>query len=274
MVNNYIAEIGLNHNGSVNSAKDHIIEARKSGATIAKFQTYFTETRPFKDPSLRQILKDCELSQEEFKEVKSFCDESNINFCSTPFCVDSVDVLENIGCKIFKIASFHMNNFELIDRVLKSRCCETLLISTGISDAKKLALLDSFISNHKPKHIKIVVMHCISQYPIQEKSSLNLVNIPMLAKLNCCDEVGYSDHSLGIEAASYATILGARHIEKHFTIDPSLPGADHAMSASPEVFSQLVKACDDALISLGNNRGDIEYPYEADCKQFIKETVI
>ena len=272
MVINYVAEIGLNHNGNIDLAKKHIAKAKQSGATIAKFQTYFTETRPFRNPDLKSILEQCELSEEQFREIKSFCEQVDISFCSTPFCVNSVDVLDNIGCKIFKIASFHMNNFELIDRVLNSKSCEMLFISTGISNEKKLNALNTFLSENKPANIKIVIMHCISQYPIENKSNLNLINIPMLAQLECCDEVGYSDHSLGIEAATYATILGAKYIEKHFTIDPTLPGADHAMSASPSIFSDLVNSCNDASQSLGTRRGIIEYVFEADCKQFVKDT--
>ena len=107
---NFIAEIGINHLGSVELAKKHIYEAKQSGATIAKFQTYVTEKRVSSDSPIFSILKDCELPFESFVELKSYCDDLKIEFSSTPFCTDSAKFLSNIGCKIVKIASFHLCN--------------------------------------------------------------------------------------------------------------------------------------------------------------------
>lgn len=269
----FIAEIGINHNGSLSLAKDHVLAAKKSGATIAKFQTYFTESRPYKRPELTEILKSCELSIDSFRELSKYCNSLGIKFCSTPFCEKSADLLDEINCEIIKIASFHMNNFELIDKVLKSRSCKTIIISTGLSSLPQINKLNDFIAANNVQNLKIIYLHCVSQYPIQDIKHLNLRNISYLSNLSACSAFGYSDHSLGTTAAAYSVILGSSYIEKHFSVDPNLPGADHSMSASPDTFKKMVEECNNALTSLGNIRSeDRFFNYEIDSLEFQKIT--
>jgi len=264
----FIAEIGLNHNGNLDLALQHILSAKDAGANVAKFQTYFTQTRPFKAESLRGILESCELTKADFTIIKNHCESQGIEFCSTPFCVDSVELLSEIDCEIFKIASFHMNNYTLIQRVINAPSCKRLIISTGLSTLKELEELNLFLhglsSNSLPE---ITILHCISQYP-SPSQDLNLANIHLLQSLFKNFEIGYSDHSIGSFAASYAVMLGAKCIEKHFTVDNSLPGADHAMSASPSVFSDMVTNCLNAKKSIGNYRSDSIFECESSCLQF------
>ena len=270
----YIAEIGLNHNGSMELAKQHIDSAISSGATIAKFQTYFTETRPYKNPSLEKILKNCELKANEFKELKDYCTSAGIQFASSPFCLRSVDVLDEIGCEIYKVPSFHLTNFQLISHILGKKSCQTLIISTGLSSMNEILELDKHLQLLPIEKVKIVLLHCISQYPIKSFNDLNLINIETLKSLESCDFVGLSDHSIGVEAASFSIMLGSTFIEKHFTIDTSLPGADHQMSANPLVFTDMVSMCENAKNSLGTTRDHSFYEVEADCLQFKKSSTI
>ena len=269
----YIAEIGINHNGSIDLAKKHIESAKESGATIAKFQTYKTESRVDFNSPIYEILKKCELSNENFYELKIFCDELDIKFSSTPFCEESAQFLKDIDCKIIKIASFHLRNLKLIKKILNFNNCEMLIISTGVSSSIDLIrvnnLYDSMLNQKLPE---LSFLHCISEYPISNIRNFNLSNIINIKKLTD-KKVGYSDHSIGSLAASYAVALGSEIIEKHFTIDNQIKGADHSMSANPIVFKEMVEKCEEIQLMMGSRRLNKHYLCEEQIVQYRKEDI-
>lgn len=264
----YIAEIGINHLGSLQLAKNHIVAAKKSGATIAKFQTYSTEKRVSTESPIYEILKQCELDFKSFTILKTFCDELGIEFASTPFCEESADFLASIGCKTVKVASFFLSNRHLLSRLFSDERFDRIIVSTGVSSIEQVldanSLYESINFKRQPK---LVFMHCISQYPVKSVADYNLINISYLAEATG-KIVGYSDHSLGSFAPSIAVALGAACIEKHFSVDPQLPGADHAMSASPNTFADMVELCENTLRSLGTKRGSSCYDAERSIIQY------
>ena len=264
----FIAEIGLNHNGSLDLAKRHIESAKSSGADFAKFQTYFTEQRAKPGSPIREILSACEFSIDQFAELKEFCDSLNIGFASTAFCKDSAQLLEDIGCNYIKIASFQIGNKKLIESLSRGNWINELWISTGMSNPSEITAAHKILtSNSSVLSDKFCFMHCVSQYPIKKHSDYSLINIPWLREITG-KGAGYSDHTLGYKAAVVAVALGARLIEKHFTIDNKLNGADHAMSANPEAFSELVIRCQEAETMIGSKTRSESYGCEQDCLQF------
>lgn len=267
----YIAEIGLNHNGSIDLAKKHIELAKESGADIAKFQTYLTETRAKINSPIVDILKQCELSIDDFYELKIFCNDIGIEFASTPFCEKSAEFLNEIECKTIKIASFNIKNVKLINKILNFAYCKKLIISTGVSSSLDLLKVNNFYESKKDKDLpSLSFLHCISEYPISSYSNLNLRNIPFIKNITS-KEVGFSDHSIGPLVPSYAVALGASIVEKHFTIDNNLEGADHSMSANPEVFKEMIKMCNDFSTMLGSRRLNNPYKCEENSIQFCTE---
>lgn len=265
---NFIAEIGINHLGSLDLAKKHVIEAKKCGATIAKFQTYITEKRVSIDSPIYNILKACELGFDDFLELKLFCDDNNIEFSSTPFCAESADFLSEIGCKTVKVASFYLCNLNLLEQLFAESRFTTVLVSTGVSSAADVLAADALYNSiNSPLKPQLIFMHCVSQYPVQNTEDFNLVNIAELARLTG-KRAGYSDHTIGSFAPSIAVALGATYIEKHFTVDASLVGADHAMSADPACFSEMVQVCLRVKTALGSIRGPACFDSELAISQY------
>ena len=263
----FIAEIGINHNGSVSLAKKHIEKAKECGAHIAKFQNYFTETRAKKNSPIKEILSNCELNPDEFNDLKCFCEDIGIEFASTPFCEKSAQLLDDLKCSTIKIASFYLYNEKLISKILNFKSCKQLIVSTGVSSSTQLLSINNLydaIPNNKPS---IAFLHCISEYPISSIRNLNLSNISFMSKLTE-KEIGFSDHSIGFKATTYSVLLGATIIEKHFTIDNELEGADHAMSADPETFKSMINNCNEAQLMLGQRRLNSHYECEIEAVQY------
>jgi len=264
----FIAEIGINHNGSLDLAKKHIEKAKEAGADIAKFQTYFTESRTKKGSPIFEILKKCELKPEDFNELKVFCNELDIEFCSTPFCIKSAKVLYDLNCPTLKVASFHLSNLELIDDLIHNSNAKRLLISTGVSSISEIISVNQIYDQcNKINKPELIFLHCISKYPILNENDNHLENIKFISRITG-KKVGFSDHSIGYNAAIIATALGAEVIEKHFTIDNNIEGADHSMSANPKMFKELVNQCRLTLDYLGNQRGNNPFDCEKEIIQY------
>ncbi|OUL43741.1 hypothetical protein B0W81_02385, partial [Prochlorococcus sp. HOT_208_60] len=243
-----IAEIGVNHNGDIDLAKNMIIQAKNAGADAVKFQTFSADklaslTTPkvkyqidikHKEESHHQMLKKLELSNSDHILLNSFCKEKNIIFLSTPYDIESAKFLhEELNVPYFKTASA-----DIVDIPLHKYISSTLkpcLISTGMSS---LSEIDQVYQIYKKK--KIAFLHCISNYPCSDES-LNLNVIKGLG--NIFDvPIGFSDHSVGGEAAIASIALGAKIIEKHFTTDKSLDGPDQKTSSDPKEFKLLVQS--------------------------------
>ena len=159
-----ISEIGINHNGKLKDAFKLIDSSIRAGASAVKFQTYKTENRVKKNSKIFNILKQCELSFEDFKKIKKYCDKKNIIFFSTPFDVESVFFLKDIGVKLIKVDSFDITNFEIFRAISKTKLAT--IISTGI-----LKKIDNAYKFFKSRKLNFSFLHCVSNYPNKEETS-------------------------------------------------------------------------------------------------------
>ncbi len=241
-----IAEIGNNHEGSYKLAKKLISETSKAGVNAVKFQTFQTED--FINSNDKQRFKRFELTKEEFSKLAKFTKKRGMKFISTPLDINSAKFLNKI-VDIFKISSGDNNYFDLIKKVFSFK--KQVIISSGLLNYLEIETLIKFIKKNKfPLH-KVFFLHCVSDYPVKDLEA-NLLSIKFLKdkyKIN----IGYSDHTLGIEASIVATALGAQIIEKHFTIDKNFSNfRDHALSADTSEMIKLVKSVRRATKMLGN----------------------
>jgi sialic acid synthase SpsE/uncharacterized protein (UPF0276 family) len=229
-----IAEIGINHNGDLDTAKKLILEAKRTGADAVKLQTYITEKRVPKDHPVYDILKQCELSEKDTEELFNFANSNNLIAFSTPFDDESVDLLVKLKTPLIKIASFDIVNLKLLEKIAKTNI--PVIMSRGMSTEKEI---NTALEIFKKYNTKVALLHCVSSYPVQDYDS----NLKVIRKLqeNYDCPVGYSDHTLGIQAPILAVAAGATIIEKHFTLDRNQQGPDHKCSADPRTFEIMVK---------------------------------
>ena len=235
-----IAEIGNNHNGSINLAKKLIVQAKRSGADCVKFQTFST-TSLFSKKSLsrnKRLKSDSDkytLKLNSFKLLKEYSLKHKIDFTATPFSKSEVDFLvDKLNLKFVKIASMDLNNYPLIEYIAKKKV--SVIISTGFGSKNEIQKAVNIL---KKNRIKFIILHCVSEYPPVDKN-LNLLRIKQLKKLFNCP-IGSSDHTIGTASSVTALALGARVIEKHFTINKRMSGWDHRISSDPE---ELKFICD------------------------------
>ncbi len=239
-----IAEIGNNHEGSLNQAKKLILAAKKCGVDAVKFQTYIPEL--FILPKAKknyEKLKKFQLTHNQFKLLAKFCKKKNIIFFSTPLDEISADYLNHFQ-KFFKISSADNNYFSFIKKLANYN--KTLIISTGFSDLKLIEKVRNIVLSSwkklKKNKKKLVLMHCVSSYPVNYEEA-NLQAIKVLKKKFKDCVIGYSDHTIGITASIVAVALGAKFIEKHFTIDKNYSNfRDHKLSADPREMTELVSS--------------------------------
>ena len=239
-----VAEIGVNHNGDMRTAERLVKEAARCGADAVKFQTYITEKRVAKDSPIYGILKQCELSHQAQMTLKALAESEGMIFFSTPFDEESVDFLASLNVLVYKIASFDLVNLALIRKVASVR--RPVIASRGMADR---AEMDRAVHILDERQVPYVLLHCISAYPTP-KDQANLNVIRALSQTYDCP-VGYSDHTLGVEVPVYAVAVGAKVIEKHFTLDKGMTGPDHALSADPREFAQMVARIRDVESILG-----------------------
>ena len=258
-----IAEAGVNHNGSMTLASDMISQAKSFGADIIKFQSF--QSNLIATPSAEkasyqkknsgnsenqfQMLKDLELSFDDQRDLKDMCDNSEIEFLSTPFDEKSAEFLYGLGLKTIKIASGEITNLPLLE-ILASNF-DKIIMSTGMSNLDEIDMaLEVLLSKGITKE-QITLLHCTTEYPAPFKN-LNLRAMKTI-KATFDVDVGYSDHSLGKEASIAAVALGAKVIEKHFTLDRNLSGPDHKASLEPKEFRDLIKSIRNIEIALGSS---------------------
>ena len=229
----FIAEAGINHNGSLKKALKLVDAAKRANANAIKFQTYKTEKRvPKKNPAFN-ILKKCELKFQDFEIIKNYCRKKNIIFFSTPFDIESVNFLDEIGVSLFKVASFDIENYQLLNSIIKIK--KPIIFSTGMTKLKSIEKLYNIL---KRKRIEQCILHCISSYPNKEENSyLNNINF-LLRKFNC--SIGLSDHSNDIKVPIYSYLMGARVIEKHFKLINDKTCVDSLVSLDEIKFKKMV----------------------------------
>jgi len=245
-----IAEAGVNHNGDLNIAKQMIATAAKCGVDAIKFQTFKAENLVSKyaekadyqkastdsNESQYEMIKKLELDLPVHKELKKYSEGKNIEFLSTPFDLDSIDMLKNLGLGTLKISSGDITNLPFLRKI--GILNKKLILSSGMSTLDEVKeAVDVLVGSGTPKD-KITVLHCNTEYPTPYED-VNLKAMQTI-KEELGVEVGYSDHTVGIEIAIAAVALGAVVLEKHFTLDRSMKGPDHKASLNPSELKLMV----------------------------------
>ena len=275
-----IAEIGSNHQGSVELAKQLISEAKKNGASAVKFQkrdnvNLFTkelydqvyDNKNSFGETYGKHREALEFGEKEFQEIKKYCLEQNIIFFSTAFDKESVNFLDSIGVELFKIASADLINIPLIDYIASKN--KTIVLSTGGGTIEDIKLAVNTILNY---HEKLVILHCTASYPVVYKD-MNLMVIKKLKEEFPNHVIGLSDHENGIHAASIAYMLGARVFEKHFTLNRSWKGTDHSFSLEPVGLNKLTRNLERIPYLLGDGIKRKMKSEEAPLKKMSKSIV-
>lgn len=260
-----IAEAGINHNGSLELAKDHVREAEQAGADAVKFQTYSAEDRVGTDSPLYETLKQCELSESVWHELAEFTAERDVLFFSTAFDPDDVALLQELDVPAFKAASFHIAHKRLLRAMAETG--KPTIFSRGMADEGEIRDAIEIFEKRDSPH---ALLHCVSSYPTEsDDANLNIIRT-LRREFNC--PVGYSDHTLGTMVPAMSVAVGGTIIEKHFTVDKTLSGPDHEMSADPTEFAELVECVRETEAMLGS--GEIRL---LDCEegttQFRKESL-
>lgn len=259
-----IAEIGNNHEGSYALAEEMIGRAAEAGADAVKFQTLRAENIvSIADKARFKQLKSFELTFEQYESLSVTAKDAGVIFLSTPFDLESVDFLDGL-VPAFKIASGDNTFYPLIEKAALTG--KPMIISTGLSTFDEIEETRNFIENiWQENNIcqQVALLHCVASYPV----ALEHVNLKAVTRLesifNCT--VGYSDHSVGIEAATLSVIAGARIIEKHFTLDKDQSSfGDHKLSADPQEMALLVEKVRELTAILGD--GDVNF---RDCEKDI-----
>jgi N,N'-diacetyllegionaminate synthase len=231
-----IAEIGINHDGDLNKAIDLIKAAKESGADTAKLQTYVTEKRVKKDNPVYDILKKCELTFKDHKELFDFAKSINFKIFSTAFDDDSINLLEELNTPAYKIASFDSVNKKLISKIEETN--KPVIMSTGMTTKSELDEALNIVTKNRTKEKELAIMHCVSSYPLKEDEA-NLATINYIKNF-FPGPVGFSDHSLTDTLIKYSVASGSSIIEKHFTLSREDEGPDHKLSADPKMLKEIV----------------------------------
>lgn len=246
-----IAEIGVNHNGDIDLAKQLILEAQKCGADYVKFQTYKVENLVMNNAEKAEyqkintntnqnqfeMLEKLQFNKHQFWELKRFCDMNSIKFLSSPFDLASVRLLDDFDMDYWKIPSGEITNYPFLKEISKTK--KPIIMSTGMSYLEEIkSSLDIFYKNNYKKSM-ITVLHCTTAYPCKiENVNLNCIKT-LQHELKV--DVGLSDHSEGMLVSICSIPLGVKIIEKHFTLDKCLEGPDHKASLEPQEFKEMVK---------------------------------
>lgn len=258
-----IAEAGVNHNGSMDIAKKLIDVASLSGADAIKFQTFktenlLTETAPKaeyqknntdKTETQFDMIKKLELDLNAHKELISYCKEKNLIFLSSPFDHESVDLLNNLGLKIFKIPSSEITNLPYLRQIGKLK--KKVILSTGMAYISEIEQALRVLMYEGTKKENIILLHANTMYPTPIED-VNLNAMVTIGKTFNID-YGYSDHTIGFEVDIAAVAMGASCIEKHFTLDKDMRGPDHKSSLEPEELKAMVTSIRNIEVALGSS---------------------
>ena len=248
-----IAEAGVNHNGDIRIAKKLIDVASDAGADYVKFQTfkaeklvspsakkakYQIENDVINDDSQLNMLKKLELSENDHIELISYSRSKKISFFSTAFDEESISYLSSLNFDMFKIPSGELTNFPYLRAIARTGL--PVILSTGMANLDEIKKSINVLISYGTKKSEITVLHCNTEYPTP-MSDVNL-NAMLHIKKELGVKIGYSDHTLGIEVSIAAVALGAKVIEKHFTLDRNCSGPDHAASIEPKELKNMVNA--------------------------------
>lgn len=247
-----IAEAGVNHNGDIELAKKLVDVAADAGVDYVKFQTFKAENLVSKDAqkadyqkknsggdeSQYEMLKKLELSDDDHKTLIEYCKTKNVNFLSTAFDLESLLYLKEIGIELVKIPSGEITNFPYLQ--LAAQLFKTVIISTGMATIDEIKDAVTIFEKEGVAKKDITILHCNTEYPTPMKD----VNLKAMLHIQreIGTDIGYSDHTLGVEVPIAAVALGATVIEKHFTLDRNMSGPDHKSSLEPEELKNMVIA--------------------------------
>ncbi len=258
-----IAEAGVNHNGSMERAREMVAAAKEAGADYVKFQTavpelvistYAPKAEYQKDTdgtgrSQLEMCKAIHLPLDAYAELKALCEETGIGFMSTPFDLVSIDLLAELGQDYMKVPSGEITNLPYLERIAYHGI--PVIISTGMATTEEARRAIDILTSGPLTTDDITVLHCNTQYPTPMRD----VNLRAMLTLRDALGVktGYSDHTTGIEVPVAAAALGATVVEKHFTLSRELPGPDHKASLEPQELKQMVRAIRNIELALGSS---------------------
>lgn len=279
-----IAEIGANHNGDMNLAKEMITSAKNCGADCAKFQSWsptsliakeeYDRNQKYDDSpkkhfgSLKDMVDTYYLRDEQHFELKEFCDSIGIDFCSTPFSNSEADLLDRCGVGFYKVASMDINNYQLLNRLAGRG--KPVILSTGMATLSEIdKAVELLVKNGTQE---IALLHCISIYPPLYED-INLNNITMMQRTFGLP-IGFSDHTIGFSIPLASVALGACIIEKHFTTDKDLPGWDHEISANPFEMKIICEESANIQKSMGSFKKIVSEAEEAKKSKFRRSLVV
>ena len=278
-----IAEAGVNHNGSLDTAMKLVETAAESGADVVKFQTFkadnlvcvgapkadYQNRRTDSDETQQEMIRKLELSKSDHEELIAHCSKFCIRFASTAFDIESINLIKDLGVDFFKIPSGEITNLPYLRHI--GRLNMSIVLSTGMSCLEEIDNALKVLGEAGTVRSKITVLHCNTEYPTPMEDVNLKAMLTIGEELNV--KVGYSDHTLGIEVPIAAVALGAQIIEKHFTLDRELPGPDHAASLEPLELKQMVRAIRNIEKSLGDG---IKQPSPSERKniQIVRKSIV
>jgi N,N'-diacetyllegionaminate synthase len=277
-----IAEIGVNHNGDVALAKQMISAARDAGADYAKFQTFSANdlvtadagVAAYQQPAARgatqqDMLRSLELTHDDFRELKEFCQSLGIGFLTTAHDFRSLDFVLSLNLDYIKIPSGDLTNRPLLERVAGEGT--KIILSTGMGSFDEVAQAVEVLEQSGLNREMVTVLQCTTNYPAPLGESNLHAMVSMGEALTV--EIGYSDHTDGNDASTAAVALGARIIEKHLTLDKSMPGPDHAASANPSEFAAMVCSIRAVEMALGT---DVKAPSESEApnRDIVRKSLV
>lgn len=254
-----VADIGANFNGDIGLAKEMIVKAKEVGVDAVKFQSWNKQTllsaglyrnKPdnitaFGHKSMEEVLDFLSISEEQLWKMKEFCDEQEILFSSTPSSFHDVDVLVDMDVPFIKVASMDLNHISFIKHVAEKN--KPIILSTGMGTVEEISKAVEVLSSTGNQ--QLILLHCTALYPPLDEE-VNLNNIDYLRD-TFNYQVGYSDHTIGYSISLAAVVKGVCVIEKHYTLDKTMPGWDHAVSATPEEFKIIVEESKRIVKALG-----------------------
>lgn len=255
-----IAEAGVNHNGNIDIAKRLVDVAKEAGADVVKFQTFRADSLASKyaqkaeyqfhtideKETQKEMLKKLELTYDMHVELIRYCKQAGIEFLSTPFDLDSIDLLESVGMNLYKIPSGEITNLPYLRKIGSLK--KPVILSSGMSTLEEVEEAVKILKESGAAGVS--VLHCNTQYPTpMEDVNLNAIK-SMQEEVGV--RVGYSDHTEGIEASIAAVAIGAEIIEKHFTLDKTMEGPDHKASLEPHELKAMVKAVRNIETAMGD----------------------
>ena len=264
-----IAEAGVNHNGSLSTAKELSLKAKEAGADFVKFQTFVPEllaangakraeyqVRNMGDGSQLDMLRKLSLSFEEFRELKAYCEEIGIPFLSTPFDLQSIDFLCSLGVPFWKVPSGEITNLPYLEKIARSGF--PIVMSTGMATMEDVDAAVALLKKNGAS--AITLLHCTTQYPTPVQD-VNLCAMDALRERFHLP-VGYSDHTEGIVVPIAAAAHGAVMLEKHFTLDRRMEGPDHKASLEPRELAEMVRAVRMVEAAMGDG---VKEPKQLEC---------